>query len=854
MSKCFDILRQGLPNSVDEEDRQDIFDRLNRAQQEAGDNASDMIDKLKAEGKNIFNDKNLKDKLDQFSFYRTIQLQNRIDKLVTRFSKRRKGLRDSILSYLTGTQKGLPGTRDSLELRTRVNELKIFDGFKKKLADEGLMPIWNSKEYEEQITNAIKDSAAEEPRVGRIGAIVRERMDQINELYKRNGVFIRTLDERVTRNFHVTRKMKLTSDSIDERAADLKNLTWAQRKEKSFQTWKNFTLPVLDKKKTFIASVRDNPEKEEKIMRQIYESITNKGDIFEEPKNIRQLLNSTRRLHWKDSSGKVSYNRRYGTGSIQSAIEREFRTSARQIAVLERLGVNPSKLINSVISRSVRRFPELKAGFDKKTDLRKINRVLGDLSGSLEDPDSKAAIVGGNIRAGINITKLGGLILSQLTDLAPITLENRRIYGGFLNSAFNSITGFFKAQNLSDDKKKIFGDMLQSIIHAEIGNNGRWFMAGDGTVGVMSKLQRLMFKLNGGRWWDKGHRIAMAVANGRHLAMNKDLSFDDMLKRDRRFGEENVRTMRLYNISSDEWDAIREAPLKMADGKGYILPESAKEVSDDRVAQILKNEKAQRITPQKIQEKKVDMQDKLWSYFFDRIDHGILRPSALDRQFLFQGTSSGTIQGQLMRMFGQFKLYGTSFVTKPIAKLIYGQGAETFLESVMQGKGDMLGMSQLIAYGTLLGYLSNTAKGLVKGVSPAPVFGNPDQDEGVRVRQSMNTIMSAFSQGAGAIYVDLLFGNNSNFRGESLFDLAGPAMDEIANGFDLTKDLVHGRFPTHQWFNFVKGNTPFLNTWYAKYPLDHFILNRVQNAIHPDYQRHKLNELTKLGQHYILPQ
>jgi len=836
---CFNILKEGAGDFFEKENLEDIFGRLKNAQAEAADNASDLHNKLVNAGDSIFEDESLRKDLKEFSFYRNIEIKNQMLRLVGRFEGRENGLRDALISYIDGTQKGLEGSRDSLELRIRTLESELLDRFKTDLKKNNLLEKWNSKDREVEIANSIKDNSHPEEDIDTIGKMVNDLFSQTNELYKKNGIFIQELEDRITRNFHNKQKMTNSSDSFLERQKDRKNLSQKERFEKAFQRWFKFTNPLLDKEKTFGEVNKDDEAEQERIMKKIFNTLTNGGNIYDEPKSMQQLLTSKRALHWKDGESKVNYNREYGVGTIHRAVESEFRRSARQIASLERLGINKNQMLKDVIKSAEKEFPDMSKKFNKKDDFNKIKRILDTATGSLEDPDSSAATIGGNLRAAMNIAKLGGVVISSLPDLAAITIENKRIYGGFVKSALGTIQGLVRAK--SDADKAIFGDLLKSYTLSEVGNNTRWFTAEDAGVGVMSKLQSLSFKLNGLHWWDKGNRISIAVANARHLAINKDLSFADMVERDKKFGEENVRILKLYNLTGPEWDLIRKQPLRMADSKGYIVPDSVDDISDKDIKLLLNQEGRRRVSDSDIDNRRSDIKTKLGAYFQDRVDHGILRPSAKDRDIWFQGTRSGTWIGQVMRMMAQFKLYGTTFISKPLGRLVYGQGAESFWQGMLSGQSDRKGLVQLMAYGTVLGYLSATASNFTKGVSP------PDPEK-------IDTLLDAFSRGGGlGMYSDLLLSNHGQFGESTLAQLAGPSIGEINNLITLATDPIHGQFSTQQAFNFVKGNTPLINTFYAKYPIDYLLLNRIQEAINPGYFRRKTQELRKEGQTYIFP-
>ena len=56
------------------------------------------------------------------------------------------------------------------------------------------------------------------------------------------------------------------------------------------------------------------------------------------------------------------------------------------------------------------------------------------------------------------------------------------------------------------------------------------------------------------------------------------------------------------------------------------------------------------------------------------------------------------------------------------------------------------------------------------------------------------------------------------------------------------------------WLSLISDNIPFIHTWLTHYIYQHYIGNRIMNAIKPGYSRHKLSRLRREGNTYIFPQ
>lgn len=842
---CINEFKENLKDVLTDNDVEQIGRRLQDAAAKAADNTGDLYDKLTQEAETIKGEIRNSENLRKFNFYRNIELRNRVVKDILDNKDRARALREVLQAKESGivTRVGSKGTRASRELKIAALKDQIYDGFKKKLADRDLLDTWNSKEFESDIAKSIATGEHPDEKISSIGEIVNETYDMLDRLYNRNGVFIPKLEGRIAKNYHVPHKLLKTATHLSERTANMTKSV-GERRALAMTRWRSFIKPLLDLERTFGKVDSKNDEKIDKILREIWQKIVDPANVMGGSSNIANRLSAERVLHWKDPDAALAYLREYGMGTLHDSIDREFQSAASDIATLETYGPNRNAFLDNIGDIVSKQIPDVAGKENVKSVIQRTKNIADQVDGKLDAASSSIAMIGGNIRAGLGIVKLGGVILRSLPDLAQLALEGRRVYGGYLHSVFATLGELVKP--LSKSEKALFGDLLKSHTMSEIGNQTRWFSADDAGVGLMSKLQRLSFKLNLLHYWDKGNKVTINAILARHLAMNKNLSFEQIIENDRKFGQQNVDIFRAYNITGDEWDAFRKTPIKLEDNKGYLLPESAREISDEDIKEILRKEGRKRITQNDIKNKRDDIEFKFLMYFKDREDHVILKPSAAMRNLLFANQPSGTILGQVMRMVMQFKMYSASYLEKPVANLLYRNGAENLWQAVSPFKnpkrGDIAGLSQMIMYGTLLGYLSSAASNFSKGIS-APSLEDP------------STYTQALANGGGlGIYTDLLFSGDSKYHGSTLSQLAGPVAGEVTDFFDtFIKRPAQGNWSTNQAWHFIKGNIPGVNMFYTKWLLDHFILNRIQESISPGYFNRKRHLLLKKGQDYILP-
>lgn len=834
---CIDVFKVAMKRVLEPDDLNAIVDRLNARVTKAEDDGAALHQELSDEKGKILDDHASNENQREFRAYRELEKKNAALKLIGNFAGRKENqIRDALLAYNDGSPTGIEGSRASGNLRMRLREMQFLNQFQLELKNKGLMPIWSSKDHELDLAQAIQTGESQNPKVTQIATLIREQHEMIKELFKEEGIFINTLEDRITRNIHNKIKLKRTASSVIKRIQDKFNFTKAQRDQIAFERWKNFTLPKLNQERVFKPFDVDpkNPEAVDQFMKEAFNTFTDQGDIGGITTHSSNSLLRRRIFHWKDAQSMVEYNRQYGAGTLQGAIENEFRGNAAKLATLEKYGTNPEKFIQNVVQAAREEFPNMV--FDNEKDLKRVMSNFNRSMATLNDPMTREAQIGGNIRRWKRIVGMPFILARALTDLAPIAVELNKIHGNFLLSAAKSITATLEGATKA--YKKEFADLLKSAVAHDIGANSRYFDADGAPTGVTTKMERLNWKFSGMGLWDKAGRSGVILEHSRHLALNRELSFDDMIKRDEKQGEINQKLLKAYNLTGNDWDAIRQHPIRFADNKFYITPDSANSITDEEVKALLEKEGATTINAARMNRKRNAIRDALDEYFIDRSEFGIFRPTGKD-QFWFGNTRSGTAVGQILRTMAMFKMFATSFVNRVIMPKLYGNGAETFLDMFKRGsRADFLGLAQVLTYSSLLGYLGTCAVELGRGKSCPDPF-------------KRETIIASMKDGGFfSLYGDYLLQRPQEAQDLTQIVL-GPYGREVNDMGKIALDAFHGQFATKAAFNFVKGNLPLMGLSYGKLALDYLLFNHMQEAISPRYFAYQKAQMNRLGQHYI---
>lgn len=215
-------------------------------------------------------------------------------------------------------------------------------------------------------------------------------------------------------------------------------------------------------------------------------------------------------------------------------------------------------------------------------------------------------------------------------------------------------------------------------------------------------------------------------------------------------------------------------------------------------------------------EARQDLALKLHSYYSDRGEYAVLNPGARERAMLRRGTRPGTIEGEALRFWGQFKAFPVAVISKAWGREVYGGQA---------GWGRAAGIVHLMVGATVFGYLAGALKDMAKGRTP-------------RDPTLPSTWGAAFAQGGAlGIYGDYLVGRYSRFGNTALETFAGPTFGEAASLLNIWAGFRAGDDKSASMLRWALANTPFANLFYTRVALDYLFLYQVQEALNPGFLR-----------------
>lgn len=713
-----------------------------------------------------------------------------------------------------GVANAREGARRSAMTEQRAVHEEYLGGMRYDLEEAGVYKLFVSNTMQADVARALR--ALDEGGAPRgpdeavaMATIVRKwqeksRLDQNSE-----GAWIGKLTDYITRQSHDVTLLRKAA-GITVKADDPRH----------FDTWRKFIRPLLDTERTGL---------DDDALREAYVGLVSGDHLrsgghaptgFMGPRNLAKRVSAERVLHFKDADSWLAYNERFGVGTLSEAVMRSLDMAAQNVGLMRVFGTNPK----AVLARAAH---EIALGMrdtsgklkDFNARLPAIERMVSHLDGTTRVPENEVfAEVGTYARTFQNFTKLPLMLLSQFSDLITFASEMKFTHGAsYLGGLREAVMGL--GVGMKDAERKKLWSQIGVFADGAIADLSTKFGAGDQPRGRLAAYQQKFFSMIGATMWNErvGRRAGEMTTH--RLALERELPFEQ-LQPDLR------RSLGLYEITAADWNAIRKN-VREYDGREFLVPEGLGG----------------------------ETERKMRAFVSDRVSYARLTPDAKTNYYMMWGTDikRGTGAGEAIRFAMQFKGYPISFVQRVLGREIYGRGANTLGEALTNKNGEMVALAQMIAWTTAMGYLSMTAKELVKGREPRDVT-----DPAVAWR----TFLAASAQGGGlGIYGDFLFGQAHRGGGGTASTLLGPALGDIAGLIDIFKRTIRGEEGAGEAFRTalkmasgVHPTTSFIVNGYPRIALDYLFLYRLQEDMSPGYLRRMESRMRRdNAQEFLFP-
>lgn len=750
-------------------------------------------------------------------------------------------------AYLTGSVKSKPGSKLSVDARIKALTAEYLGRLIHDLEKEDLMEVFSSGKLDDEIVRELWAMPGN-------GKPITNSI----EAYKTAKIINKYQGELVGRQNRAGAWINLAPGYVVRQTHDMAKIRAMPKEE-----WVQFVLERVDPEKTFGDL---GPEKYVDFLNGAYDGLATgihyraKGageqDAsytllgFKGPKNLAKKVSAERILHFKDADAWLEYNGQFGHGNLRESVIFGFEHNARNLGLLQTLGTNPKAMVERLLSDIRKANKGNVTALDSISDIKIMNEFK-ELDGTTRIPDNiTMSKIGRGLRVIQNVSKLGGALVSSITDLptqvAELRYQGVPLVSAWFNAFWNPIRG------RSSGEQREIAQLLGVGFDGLLGDAISRFDSNDTVPGVLAKLQQRFFKLNGMNYWNDAHMTGVTLMSSAYLAQQVDAG---------QLSPDALNLLSQYGITEKDMPLLKAA-IRESGGTKYLMPDELDNLTDEELGQIfgfieqftspellsgtLKYDKnilnvakdtwdagkggynypIDKISPaisRKIKDARDEFKLRLRTLFSDRSRTAIPHPGAAENAIMNSGTQPGTALGEAVRLFMQFKSFPISVVRKGIGREIYGHGADSLKDAFMKGQGDILGLVHLMVATTLFGYAAMALKDLAKGREP-------------RDPSDPKTIAAAMAQGGGlGIYGDFLFGEFSRYGRSAVATLAGPTFGQIDDVAEMYTRMRTGEDAAAQGLRFVMNNTPFINLFYTRAALDYLFIYQLQEMVSPGY-------------------
>jgi GNAT superfamily N-acetyltransferase len=727
---------------------------------------------------------------------------------------REKGLDfEGFAALLVGSERVRIGARMSIDAEYKGFRGEFVGGLLADMEKAGLNQAFISGRFDRDIYDALwrlgsdqPDMAGLSPEVVRMAEVINKYQTVARNRRNRFGAWIRDLQGYATRQTHDMFKIRAVTQA-----------EWVSAVKDSLDLPKMIRLGLIDE---------TDPIGSLKSLYNDFASGSHMKPMAAEEdivalgrgSNLAKRESVSRTLYFKDGLAAYDYHAKFGVGRLAESIIIGLDRSASSAAQLKTLGTNPMATLTRLLDEYEESLKTTPDRFDKFRSQRgAIMNLLAQVDGSVNIPGSvQAAKINSFIRSWTSMAKLGGALISSISDLTGYAAElryaqNKNMLSGMVDGIGALTKGRAKGERAEIlSSLGVFYESVSGAVSARFDNP-------ELVAGKMAATMRTFFRLNGLTWWTEVLRDGTALSHSHYMAQQGSKKFGDI-------DPELRRLFTLYNIDEGKWDLLRMGQMKTADGRAYLTPDALNTVPQEAFENYIRSI-GRTVSPASVQNLIDDLGQTMRTMFLDRAHHAVLEPNARNRAFMLRGTKPGTVPGEILRYISQFKSFSVAITQSVLGREVYGRGYDTFGEYLRKGQGDWLGMAYMISLYGLLGYGAMSVKDLIKGREPR----NPLNPQ---------TVIASLAQGGGlGLYGDFLFGEYSRFGKSLVSSIAGPvagAADTIA---ELYTRARNGDDLAGTAFKAILDNTPFNNLFWLRPLLDYTILFNIQESMNPGFLR-----------------
>jgi hypothetical protein len=551
---------------------------------------------------------------------------------------------------------------------------------------------------------------------------------------------------------------------------------------------------------------------------------------------------------FKDADSKRVYDREFGSGDFFSQNMSHIHGMARDIALMDRFGPNPSgeieylkQLYDQEAAKAATGKPSMLEGFNHLTVLQKAEGAKTMLDGFYEQYRGANAAQGWMALAGtiLRNNAMGSLLGSSV------------IAHSTSNWAIQSFARYLGGIPIASTIPQLLRSLASHATHAEILRAGLDVENGMFTVGAGARQMGALQKAaNWSRWFpDRVTHltglIPVVEANKAAFFRGMMSHLADIQKTPWANLETRIKNKLIgYGLNERDWKLIQMAkPYEPSIGSAkWLRPNEVADISDKDPLDILRALGANDLDPtdaaDRAQRGAFATAVKLLGYMHGEREVAVPQSSMRVRSIVYGRSEAGTWWGELRRSVGTFKGFIGSFMLTQLQAI-----QRELIANRYKGAAYIASVFTVMS---LMGMLTLQLKQVAALKDPLPM--DPRSKEGLGA-----WARAILTSGSFGIFGDFAQSDMSSFGRGPLETLAGPAfmlpLDAGQGSMDIIRNKLSGanKKPVSGIISdtiqrYLKGNTPLLSTaWPLRGAYQRLVLDQLQYLLDRD-AHHKQRE------------
>ena len=530
----------------------------------------------------------------------------------------------------------------------------------------------------------------------------------------------------------------------------------------------------------------------------------------------------SRQIHYKDAESFIAAQKAYGDRNLLELLIGHIDRASRDIALVETLGPNPSNQMRYFLDAGQKASDTAKPGDLAKTakQRKKIEHLFEEVAGTREPPVSAALANGFDTYRALNVaSRLGSAVITSVTDQGTLGLT-ASMNGMPVMKVFANELRMLNPASAADRR------MAQRAglgLNQLIGSLNRFGADGLGTNEQIAGRIAKFSQTAASKVMQASGLNALTAGSQRAFGATMLDTLGDMSRRHQSLATmdpADAKRLAGQGVTETDWSVWRMAQPEDWRGAGDTVL-TANSIYRIPNADLVPLAQQLKTTPQRLKDQAAT---KLLGAVLDETNMAIIEPGAREKAMMHGGVERGTLKGELVRSFWQFKSFSIGMIMRHGARGMAQEG---------WGKAGYL--AALVASTTVLGGMAIQLGEIAAGRDPKDI--TDDKTLGV---PGLRFGMASFLKGgAMGLYGDFLFSDTSQGGSSPLAAIGGPIAGDLESIFKLKDSAADGEVNQTggKLVRLAKSHIPGANLWYTKAATDHLIFNQLQDYFSPGYLR-----------------